>query len=505
MRTDWVLVRRLALELQTRLKGARFQDAVLLADGRPAFELWSKGEPVWLCIDLFGSPPLVTLETDPMPAPDGPGFARALARSLRGAVVSEIEARDRDRLLRITFRTRSRFGVTDEWDLFIELVPRFGNAVLVKGETVVSAFKEFAGASGGRTVRAGLRYVLPPLPPQPPLLIEDEDAAVDGPLFVYWRGGTLLQAHVAPVTAFADTRSERSDSLLDLFALDRTQRTDGVAGSGSRRALVVRAIDRELSRATTALEALLARDSDGASADALQREGNEIYATLHELEPAARPAAKERAASLFARAKKLLASADHVERRRQTLRMQLDALEMLAWEAQRVSDDDLGDVEGAFAALERRRPRPPAQKRRERKRELLEVRTANGSRILIGRSPAENARLTFAVARPNDLWFHVRGTPGAHVVLARDDGAAPPQEDILSAAAFAAGRSKAREGAKVTVDYTLRKHVRKQPGAAPGLVYYAAAKSVTVEPEREDEAGPMAASETRRRPSPDSS
>ncbi|MBV8584366.1 MAG: fibronectin-binding domain-containing protein, partial [Candidatus Eremiobacteraeota bacterium] len=90
--------------------------------------------------------------------------------------------------------------------------------------------------------------------------------------------------------------------------------------------------------------------------------------------------------------------------------------------------------------------------------------------------------VTFRVAHPDDLWFHAQGIPGAHVVLARDDRTPPPDEDIELAAALAAFHSKARTGGKVPVDYTLRKYVRKQQKAPPGLVWYTQPTTVLVRP-----------------------
>jgi hypothetical protein len=102
----------------------------------------------------------------------------------------------------------------------------------------------------------------------------------------------------------------------------------------------------------------------------------------------------------------------------------------------------------------------------------------------IGRFPQtqNRPRQGLRVARPNDLWFHARGTPGAHVILQRDDRQEPPREDIELAAALAAGHSRARGSGKVPVDYVLRKHVRKRPDAPPGLVFYTNAQTITVEP-----------------------
>ncbi len=476
MRTDWALVRRLGAELEAELRGARIQDAGALDDGRPALVFWSRGAARLLCMDLFSSPPALTLESGELSmAHDEPGFTRALARTLRGMVLEAVEAREHDRLLRLKFRTRSRFGVGDEVDLYIELVPRFGNALLVKGDTVVSARKEFSGAHGSREVRAGIPYALPPLPqavlpqvieaggaePRQALAYLESDAALREPLYVYRRQGRLVQAHLVALPALAELEVSRESSFLDLLAEDRGARlrADAQARSGTRREVGER--------------------------ENLRREGDGIYATLHELAPEAREEAKAQAAKQFARYRKLGAAMPHIEKRARGLALQHEALESLLWEAQRVGDEDLADIESALVVLDPRsgkKPAAPPARRLPKRRKPFEMRTERGSRILVGRSPIENAELTFRVARPTDLWFHARGVPGAHVILARDDRTEPPAEDVQLAAALAAAHSKARENVAVTVDYTHRKHVRKQANAPPGLVFYTEAESITVAP-----------------------
>ena len=86
------------------------------------------------------------------------------------------------------------------------------------------------------------------------------------------------------------------------------------------------------------------------------------------------------------------------------------------------------------------------------------------------------------MARPDDLWFHARNIPGAHVVLRLDAAREPSEAEVRAAAALAAFHSKAGAADKVEVDYTQRKYVRKQVGGAPGLVWYTHARTVLVTP-----------------------
>jgi predicted ribosome quality control (RQC) complex YloA/Tae2 family protein len=499
--TDWLLVRRLARELEARLRGSKVVDAGLLPDGRTAIVVRRGSTPRLLAFDTFGSPPAVAVEDGELGILVEPGFVRALAASLRGSVLTAVKARHGDRVLRCTFSSRSRFGVGDEFEVYAELIPRFGNIVLTKGETVVAAAKEFSPAENARrSVQAGLAYELPPLPPNPGSLpralaaagvsqTEFDRAAAEpdgGDLYVYRRDGELVQAHVLPLPSLADAQCTREASLLDVLAEWHRERIAGSrrqSESRRRDALIKRLRERAV-KLHGELDGLAAKRSQAGERDELRAQGEAIYGTLHDLQPEQREEAKDRAAALFARYKKLGAALPHVERREKTVRIALDAVAALAWEAERAAPEDVADVEAAAAQLDphvaRRTPeRAPARKR---KRAPLEFRTAGGSRIIVGRSPIENADVTFRIARPHDLWFHARGIPGAHVVLSRDDREEPPEDDVRSAAALAAFYSKAKTGVNVPVDYTQRKHVRKQRDAPPGLVWYTDASTVTVSP-----------------------
>jgi predicted ribosome quality control (RQC) complex YloA/Tae2 family protein len=91
--------------------------------------------------------------------------------------------------------------------------------------------------------------------------------------------------------------------------------------------------------------------------------------------------------------------------------------------------------------------------------------------VLVGRSDADNDRLSIRFARPDDWWFHVRGMPGSHVILQGKTGVEPGREILKQAAAIAAYHSKARTGGVVTVAATRARYVTKPKGAKPGTVH----------------------------------
>ena len=122
----------------------------------------------------------------------------------------------------------------------------------------------------------------------------------------------------------------------------------------------------------------------------------------------------------------------------------------------------------AERAMGRRNP-DQAGDHRDKPR-LLEYELPGGWIVLVGRTEADNDRLSLTVARPNVWWFHVRGMPGSHVVLQVKEDEEPGRDTLKLAAAIAAYHSKARSGGTVAVSVTRARFVTKPRGAKPGTV-----------------------------------
>ena len=104
-----------------------------------------------------------------------------------------------------------------------------------------------------------------------------------------------------------------------------------------------------------------------------------------------------------------------------------------------------------------------------------------GWEILVGKNGRANDYLTTKVAGRDDIWLHVRGTPGAHVVIRNPSGKVDiPRSVLEKGARLAALNSRMKNASKATVDYTFRKHVRKPKGAPEGAVVIKKHKSITI-------------------------
>lgn len=103
--------------------------------------------------------------------------------------------------------------------------------------------------------------------------------------------------------------------------------------------------------------------------------------------------------------------------------------------------------------------------------------------VWVGKSSANNDLLTMKYAKPNDLWFHVRGASGSHTVLKVHGKDSPAsKEAIHQAAAIAAYYSKMRNAGNVPVAYCERKYVFKRKGLKEGAVVMEHEKVIFVKP-----------------------
>ncbi len=128
------------------------------------------------------------------------------------------------------------------------------------------------------------------------------------------------------------------------------------------------------------------------------------------------------------------------------------------------------------------KPKGNGPKGKGKNEKIISVNSSDGWTIYVGRNRMENDYLLSRLAQPNDLWFHVLGQGGAHVLIripsSKQD---PPARTLEEAGQIAARFSKAGHGAKVRVIYTQCKYVRKLAGDKPGLVRYENEKSLEID------------------------
>ena len=185
----------------------------------------------------------------------------------------------------------------------------------------------------------------------------------------------------------------------------------------------------------------------------------------------------------FRRYKKLVAARAQTQQRVANTRRQIDAFDRAAvavQEAETVEQLEAIAAQLGTGGKQQPRRRAPAHSG------PLRFASADGLDILVGRTNAENDELATHIARGNDMWLHVEGYTGSHVVVRVPKGKTVPKESLLDAATLAVHFSQLRKAAGGPVAYCACKHVSKPRDAGPGHVLYTQNKviHITVEPDR---------------------
>ncbi len=251
--------------------------------------------------------------------------------------------------------------------------------------------------------------------------------------------------------------------------------TDDIAGAAE--AADVRARAR-------AMVAFLPRVVRGAASVTLPDPADPSRTFEIALDPKLRP--HENADRLFTRAGKLERAAERAPELIDAARAELVAARAVVAAVER------GEISPPTAAAPRRATSGAATPKRAQGKgrpaipsalEPRRYKTSEGWEVWIGKSNLGNDHLTHRLARPEDVWMHVHGSPGSHVVLRRGKGPNEPSKATLTeVAGWAAFYSQARNAGTVPVTVTEKKFVRKPRKAPAGLAEVTRSKTVFARP-----------------------
>jgi len=213
-----------------------------------------------------------------------------------------------------------------------------------------------------------------------------------------------------------------------------------------------------------------------------------------QLDPKLSPAANLE--SYFARYQKESRGVRMIEQQLEELETVRAQLEAIRLKLERAAQGEMPNLEalrelaslpGIRRLIERASPRKrPAVSREKtaRKQEIparlvpKRYRTQDGLEIWVGRSDEGNDFLTTRLARGNDLFFHLEGYPGSHVILRTEGRPDPPPKSLLDACELAVHFSRMKSAGNADVHVSPVKNVKKPKGAKPGLVYVRSGRTI---------------------------
>ena len=122
--------------------------------------------------------------------------------------------------------------------------------------------------------------------------------------------------------------------------------------------------------------------------------------------------------------------------------------------------------------------------KKQKPQDFIKYISSDGFLICVGRNNLQNDKLTIKTARGKDMWFHTKKAPGSHVVVI-SEGADIPLQTQNEAAMLAVYHSSLKDSARVEIDYTFVKNIRKTNDLKPGMVIYDTYESAVITPDME--------------------
>jgi predicted ribosome quality control (RQC) complex YloA/Tae2 family protein len=481
-----VELERVASVLSEFLVGGRIERWLEPSPGRISFSIYRREEDEKrkCIIDLDARPQIghvALLDRMPKAPAQLPAFSAYLRSHLGRARLSSASLRGNDRQLELRFDAEAGWFV-----LLLSLFGRRSNLYLLDAEeNLVLALRPLSETRSELAI--GAPYVDPS--GDAPRIGEDRFEGTSGLKLL-----EEIAAHYA------------------------TAIEEELAGSDRRR--LVAALKKERKSALRRVQRIEAELAEAEEANTLQRNGELLKANLSRIVPGEtsviaadfetgepveirldpKLSARENLNATFKRYQKLLRrltkAGGQIESARETLQM-LESLEAEVGEAESLEEIFSRDsvrrlmarqtaksgsatsrtIETSQAIAEKP-PLPAVYRSMPRKLHPRRYRSEDGLEIWVGRSDEGNDFLTTRFARGKDLFFHLDGAPGSHVILRTEGRVDPPPESVLDACELAVHFSKQKNAGRADVHVVPIKNVKKPKGAKRGLVYVSGGKSI---------------------------
>ena len=480
---------------------------------------------------------LMTKRSYPTPAEPG-NFGMVLRKYLEGAALTELEQKDLDRWCVFTVRRHNDIGDPEEMKLYVELMGKYANIILVNADgVVVDALKRIPPFENTRrTIHPGARFH--ETPPQnkrdpfrdwcieadktltqqfagfSPFLAEEaeyrmahgqsmqeimQEIAQSDRLFIANRN-TEAVFHCLPLTATGPCVDYPLFEGFDILYYHKEEKDRIRQISGD----VFQTVKRQLKHQKTKLPRLLKEYDDARDCDRWRQYGDLLFSygiadtkgrkeiTLEDFDsgnPVRIPLdpkldGRQNARKCYSRYSKLKKGQIYLQ---EQIGLCEQEIEYFNGMLEQLEQADFATAEEIKEELIRGGYLQEKKKRVQRKKKpagpkITTITLDNGIRISFGRNNLQNEALTFHQARKPEIWLHAKDYHGAHVVI---HDSHPDEETLRTAAEIAAYYSAGRASSSVPVNYCPVSQLKKIPGAKPGMVQLGSYKTIYIDPDRD--------------------
>lgn len=538
MAYDGIMMHQVKKSLIDTIQSGRINKIYQISKYELLFQVRANRKNYQLLISSHPMYARVQLTSLTYPTPEAPNPLTMLFRKLlEGGYIKEIEQIDLDRILKITFACHNELGDAIEYILYIEIMGKHSNIILVgKNNKIIDCIKHISPSMNTeRFLQPGALYQLPPMVEK--LNPFTNDFVEDSQLTKIYQGMAPILSkeilyridqgedfkeimnqiansqdlyitkvndkeyfHVIELTHLqgATTKYPLFDGLdLHFNEIDQKERIKQQTSN------LLKFIQNEYQKNTTKLKKLKATLEDSENSDDYRIKGDLLYASLHlmqkgmtsvevdnyydntkmkiTLDPKLDP--KANAQKYYQKYQKAKNSIDILHQQIELTEKEIDYFDSLITAMAQASYYDALEIKEELeneGYLKKKKQRNTIRKKRIP--QFKKYLTKDGIEIDIGKNNLQNDYLTFKYAHRYDMWFHAKDMPGSHVIVKAQD---LDEYTIRLAAKIAAYYSKGKNSSSVPVNYTFVKTLKKPAGSKPGKVILDNYKTIYIDPDEE--------------------
>ena len=468
------LLKVIAAELNDELSGGVVSKIHQSDDRTLILRIFIRGRDLKLLVSARHSLPRLHLTERSYPNPPSPlRFCAFLRSRITNARIEGVAQTGFERIAVIELAKKDGEDIR-KMRLVAELTGKSSNIILVDDNDIVLDALRFFGPESARPVHPGEK--LGPLPAahgakeEEPVSKEEGESwnsAADRHYSALVEGDEFAREKAALKKVINESEKKLLRKLSNLEG-DRKKAEEGL--SFYKKGELLTTVFHKMKKGMKEVEAT----------DYTKDPPEEVLVSLDEkLSP------QENVERLFKRARKSKTAIGLLDKRLPDVKAEIEYVESLKYEWEAAEDKaSLSDireelVKGGYLKETERR----AVKTQEKAEPIRRFVSSEGFEILCGRSGLGNDQLISKYASGEDIWFHVKDSPGSHALIkVAGKKQALTVKTIEEAASIAAFYSKLKESGKAEVIYTEAKNVKKPKGAKPGMVTVKEYKCVVVRP-----------------------
>lgn len=517
---DSFVIEKVCTELTSRIVGHRVQRISQLAKDKFAFKFSSTR---YLMIDLSSeSYHLSLVDQKPIDQSQITGLYTGLRKHLTGAKLVSITQLDFDRTIELRFTNLNSIMEPVVLTLYLEMMGRHANAILVDQEQLVIQALKFSDLDQHPVMMGHPYSVFAPRKLDPFTADADFTQALD------YKGFTRALLKLLPDDVKRMSVAQASqwikDSQQPSLYLDEERYRDYHLFANGELALVEtvdifqainqfyaqrpnqsrtsqinnyrQSIHQRQKQLTEKLQLLQETTREFEQAELFKDQADILYANLYAIKPYQdayegvdfnnqpvsipldpKKSVTQNAQELYERYQKMTRGKVIVREQIEMTEKDIAIMDQLAYDLDNITQtQDLDEFEAVLSQhglikAKKKQSQPTKSK-------PMEV-FYRDVKYTIGRNSFQNDQLISKNPHRDHVWFHAQDIPGSHVVMHLSMNQA--DEDLIHyGAVLAAGYSKAGPGVKIPVDYIRLGQLKKPKGAAPGFVTFQGQTTISV-------------------------